>query len=183
MTVLRRLCCAALRRRLARDERGTSVVELALIAPILAVLTMGIIDLSAAFGRRLELTEAANGTMQRVAAMNFDLAENADGSPDFSALKANAAAAAGVSENQVTVTRWLECDGVEQDEDQFNDGCPVEDRPECEVSDPPDDCSQVTARYVEVRVEDSFAPMFSSILARGPDGTIPLSAEAAVRIQ
>ena len=170
-------------RRLAADQRGTSVIELAIVAPVLSLLTMGIVDISNGYARRLELTQAASRSLEQLAADDFSIRENDSGVPDFTGIKADAAAAAGVDAAKVTVTRWLECDGVEQPADKFDDGCPVEDRPECEVSDPPDDCHQVTARYVQVRIDDSFRPMFGTIFSRNADGTFPLWAEAAMRIQ
>ena len=40
---------------LIRDERGTSVIELALLAPILASLVIGMSDLSRAYSAKLQL--------------------------------------------------------------------------------------------------------------------------------
>lgn len=170
-------------RRLAGDERGTSVIELAIVAPVLSLLTMGIVDISNGYARRLELTQAASRALERLAADDFRIPENDAGVPNYTAIKADAAAAAGVNASQVTVVRWLECNGVEQPAANFKNGCPVEDRPECEVSDPPDDCHQVTARYVEIQIDDKFWPMFGTIFSREPDGSFPLWAEAAMRIQ
>lgn len=165
---------------LAADEKGTSIVELAMVAPLLSLVTMGIIDLSTGYGRRLELTEAASRTIEKVAANNFEIPAGSDG-PDYSAIRADAAEGAGVPVSQVTVTRWLECDGVEQP--SFEGTCPPEDRPECDAEVIPQDCLPVMARYIEVRIDDSFRPQFASIVAPGPNGTYPLFAEAAVRIQ
>lgn len=177
-TFVRRLSIA-----LGRDEKGTSVIELAIIAPILSLLTMGIIDLSTGYSRRLELTEAVSRTIEKVAAQDFDIPEGATG-PDFSKLKADAAAGAGVSEDEVTVTRWLECNGVEQDD--FEGTCAKDETtPGCEVVDPDPDlgCTPVMARYVEVRIDTTFDPAFGSVVVPGTDGTVPLFAQAAVRIQ
>jgi len=144
---------------------------------------MGIIDLSTGYSRRLELTEAVSRTLEKVAAQNFDIPEGSTG-PDFSRLKADAAAGAGVDEDDVTITRWLECNGVEQDD--FEGTCEKDETtPGCEVVEPDPDlgCSPVMARYVEVRIDTSFEPAFGSVVAPQADGTFPLYAEAAVRIQ
>lgn len=167
----------------ARDQRGTSVVELALIAPMLAAVTMGIIDLSTGFSRRMEITEAVNRTVEKIAARNFQIPSNATG-PDFTYIKADAAEAGGVPVSAVTVSRWLECNGVEQND--FNGTCPADDsRAECQVSNPNPDlgCAPVMARYIQVRIDTTFKPAFATIFARRSDGTFPVSAEAAVRIQ
>jgi Flp pilus assembly pilin Flp len=172
--------------RLLRDERGTSVIELALLAPVLSLVTMGIIDLSSAYARRMELTEAASRTIEKIAAQDFVIPETkpplAPG-PDYSLIVRDAAEGAGVSEDDVEVTRWLECDGVEQTD--YNGTCPgAQGRPECELSDPPNDCFPVMARYVQVRINDSaYQPYFKAILSPGGDGSYTLHAEAALRVQ
>ena len=152
-------------RRLRADRRGTSVIELAIIAPVLSLVTMGIIDLSNGYARRLELTEAVDGTIERISAGNFEISGTTTGL-DFDAYIADAAAAAKVPEEQVSVAAWRECDGVEQTD--FDGSCPSD---------------QIMARYVQVSIEGSFKPMFATVFAPGPDGTYPLHAEAAVRIQ
>ena len=44
--------------KLAREDRGAAVIELALIAPVLALLIIGVTDISIAYGRKLELEQA-----------------------------------------------------------------------------------------------------------------------------
>ncbi|MGH6658493.1 MAG: TadE/TadG family type IV pilus assembly protein, partial [Sphingomicrobium sp.] len=41
--------------RLARDKRGAAVVEMAMVAPLIATMVVGVVDLSNAFGRKLKL--------------------------------------------------------------------------------------------------------------------------------
>jgi hypothetical protein len=173
---------------LARDERGTSVIELAIIAPLLSLLTMGIVDLSTGFARRLELTEAVDSTMTQVSSGDFKLKTKTDGSFDFSEFRATAAAAAKVDVSAVTAEAWLECDGVPQA--SFEGSCGAGGRrvkPGCEpeIPSPPAEakCFPVEARYLRVRINSSFRPMFASVVAPRADGTYPLVAEAAVRIR
>lgn len=179
---------AARRASLGADERGTSVIEFAFVAPILSLLTMGIIDISTGYSRRMELTQAASRTLERIAVDGFQV-PGESGNPDIEAFKASvkatAAEAAGVTVDKVTPTLWLECDGVEQVpyDERFNGTCEPADAAACETATPPDDCSPVMARYVQVRIEDSFRPMFGAIYAPEADGTYPLWVEAAVRLQ
>ena len=180
--MMRKLLPAAARvRALAGDERGTSVIELAFVAPILSLLTMGIVDLSGAYARRMELTQAASRTLERLAADEFDVPQDANGEPVYTGLQQDAATAAGVPTSKVTVIGWLECDGVEQADGV--ESCPADTSAECSVPTPPADCEPVMARYVQVRIEDSFDPMFGSILSTRADGTYPLWVEAAMRVE
>ena len=186
--MLRRAC-----HRLLRDQRGTSVIELAIVAPVLSLLAMGIIDLSNGFARRLEMIEAVDRTLEKLAAQDFKIptviispataSAPAQTGPSFSALIADAAAAARVPASAVTITRWLECDGVEAA--SFTADCPNRSTAGCNVADPPAslNCRPIIARYVQIRIDSAFRPMFGRIVAPRPDGTYPLSVEAALRIQ
>ncbi|WP_167737474.1 TadE/TadG family type IV pilus assembly protein [Sphingomonas parva] len=173
---------ASFLRRLRGDQRGTSVIELAIIAPVLSLVTMGIIDLSTGYSRRLELTEAVDRTIERISAGDFAIPGDATG-PNYDAFVADAAAAAKVPEEAVSVSAWRECDGIEQSD--FEGTCPKKTKAGCEVETPPDnlDCFQITARYIQVSIDSAFKPMFTSIFAPGPNGAYPLHVEAAVRIQ
>src|SRR6188472_2922118 len=53
-------------RQLARDRSGTATIELALCAPILATMVIGVSDISIAFGKKLELEQAAQRAMEKV---------------------------------------------------------------------------------------------------------------------
>jgi len=171
--------------RLRRHERGTSVIELAIIAPVLSLVTMGIIDLSTAYARRLQLTEAVDTAITQISARDFDIRNDAD-EVDFTAFKQSAAQAAGVEPEEVQVESWLECDGEPTDGDLDDDcggrrygqaGC------EASIASPPPECFPVEAKYVRITINSAFAPMFASVIAPRADGTFPLTAEAAVRIQ
>lgn len=147
---------------LRRDERGASMVEFALFVPILAVMVMGITDVSMGYSRKLTLEQAAYRALERVAVGSVQ--------SDYSYLRAEAAAAAGVPVANVTVDNWLECDGVRQT--SFNGVCPE---------------TQMVSRYVRVAITATYTPSFNyGPLARGfagANGTVPISASASLRIQ
>ena len=151
-----------LARRLGRDERGSSMIEFALFAPILAVMVMGITDVSMGFSRKLTLEQAAYRSLERVAVGSVQ--------SDYTYLRPEAAAAAGVPLANVTVDSWLECDGTRQTD--FNGSCPE---------------TQMISRYVRISITGSFEPTFNyGPLARGlagADGNVPIAASAALRIQ
>jgi Flp pilus assembly protein TadG len=143
---------------LARDERGTSLIEFAFLAPFLAFLTMGIIDLSRGLAERFALQQAVNRGLELVQARPAVAGAKAT-DVDYTYVKTEAAAAAGVKPEQVTLTRWLECDGLEQA--KVTDTC-----------DPDDD----VARYLRVRITKDFKGDFYF-------KTIPMAASGALRTQ
>lgn len=151
---------------LSGDERGTSVVELGLLLPLLTILIVNIVDLSMGVSRRFEIHQAVHRTMELAAAANGFPIDPDSGEYDYSALKLHAAAAAGVEEGDVDLRWWLECDGVEQDEYYM----------QCPAGDP-------SARYLQIRVEAAYAPVFSISAAGLAGDQINMSAESAVRIE
>ncbi len=164
---------ASLVQRLSNDERGVSLVEMGIIAPFLGVLLMGCIDLGRGMSERLELQQAAHRTIELANSRALTAEADMD-DIDWTFLIAEAAAAAGVEQNKVELTNWVECDGVVQEPEVTV--CPVTD-----PSDPP-----MTARYIQLEINGVYDPLFklAHIFPQAnPDGTVPMVAEAAVRIQ
>jgi Flp pilus assembly protein TadG len=142
---------------LARDERGTSLIEFGFLAPFLAMLAMGIIDLSRGLAERFAIQQAVNRSLELVQArpaVGGATATDADYS--FALEEAEEAAGAGAT---VTMTRWLECNGVEQ-------------------ADVTGTCAdgQDTARYLRLRIVKNFQGDFYF-------STIRMTATGAVRTQ
>ena len=52
--------------KLLRDTRATAIIELALIAPIVALTVVGIVDLSNAFTRKLGLEQGAQRAIEKI---------------------------------------------------------------------------------------------------------------------
>ena len=145
-------------RALARDKRGTAVVELAVVAPMIALLTVGIVDMSNGFSRKLKIEQAAQRSIEKI--MNTSASDTIENT-----LAAEAADQADVPLTNVTVTYRLECDGA------------ATDAAECTED-------QVTSQWITVTVVDRYEPLFSRHFAGiSGDGTYHLSATAGVRIQ
>src|SRR5690349_7864100 len=53
-------------RKLFRNERGAAVIELAMVAPVLALMTIGIVDMSNAYSRKLNLEQAAQRAIEKI---------------------------------------------------------------------------------------------------------------------
>lgn len=148
-------------RILAADERGTSLVEMALATPIFAALLTGMVDLSLAYSQKLQLEQAAQRSIERV--MNRQMS-----STSYNTIKTEAADQADVSEEAVTVDFWLECNGTRQTD--YDTSCTT---------------GQIQARYLTVTVEKDFMPVFGTKYFPGAndDGTFTIESEAGIRTQ
>jgi Flp pilus assembly protein TadG len=150
--------------RLRGDERGVSVIELGIVSPFLFFLIMGMTDIARGYAAKLNLEQAAHRALEQVAVGTVQ--------GDYSYLQAEAAAAAGVPEANVTVATWLECDQVAQP--AFDGVCPD---------------GQMVSHYVRVTVTSTFRPSFNystlgrNFLNTASNGTITQTGSAALRVQ
>ena len=163
---------------LIRDERGASIVELALFAPFLGTLLLGLTDLGRALSARHELQRAADQAME-LAMSRVVTADAGGGEVDYSFLRRAAAEAADVPLANVTLTMWRECNGVKQN--VYNQVCPS-------ITEGGQQVAQEVARYVRIRVTSSYVPVFRYgpvALSSAAIVTVPSAsaAEAAVRVQ
>jgi Flp pilus assembly protein TadG len=55
-----------LARRLVADVRGAAVIEMALVAPVLALTVIGIVDMSNAYSRKLALEQGAQRAIEKI---------------------------------------------------------------------------------------------------------------------
>ncbi len=145
---------------LRADERGTSIIEMALAAPFLAALMIGMIDLSRAYSEKLHLEQAAQRAIEKVM-------QNQGSASTTATIRAEAAEAAGVSVTDVKVDAWLECNGTRQAD--YNTSCTS---------------GQTFARFIQVSVQKIYRPMFKMRFAgSNPDGSFTLVATAGIRTQ
>ena len=144
-------------RSLFRDERGTSLIEFGFLVPFLAVLTMGIIDLSRGLAERFAIQQAVARGLELVESRSATGGATAtDADYNFALVEAQAAAGTGAT---VTMTRWLECNGVAT-------GAATATCPD----------GQDSARYLRLRITKNFQGEFYF-------ATIPMTATGAVRTQ
>ena len=126
---------ARLFKKLARSSEGTATIELALMLPIFASMLIGVVDITTAFNRKLEMEQAIQRAIERVMQTTTDYTVEQN-------IKAEAAAAAGINPNDVIVTYTQTCDGV--------------------ITDPATDCptNADAVRYTNVTASTVFTPMF-----------------------
>jgi len=148
--------------RLLRDTRGTSLIEMSFIIPVLVMLGVGASDLAMCYARQLALQQAAARTMEYAIAAGF-------GNVTSSQITTEGTTAAGSGNNvAVASSLWLECDGVVQPTGTAN----------CTGSTSP-------ARFASVTITDTYNWMFEQLVPtwnRQPY-SVPLRGYAEVRIQ
>jgi Flp pilus assembly protein TadG len=155
-------------RRLIGDRRGVAILELALTAPILATLIVGVADVSNGFSRKLALEQAAQRAIEKV------MQTTALTTPTAT-IKAEAVAQAGggLVAGDVDVSYTLYCvsaTGVfvlqaDPDEDKCTTG-------------------NTEARYLEVKITDEYEPLFPlPFPGANAEGNYVVTATAGMRTQ
>jgi len=157
--------------QLRRDERGASILEMALTAPFLAAMVIGMVDISRGYNAKLELEQFAQRAVEKaMQGMQGDESQSI-----FQGLQTETAAAAGVPTNKVEIRYWLECNGVKQNTNVATQAADYEKK--C-----PD--GQVYSRHLNVRIEKKYYPMFETkFLGSNPDGSFDLIGESGLRVQ
>ena len=145
-------------RRIAGDERGLSVVELGLVAPVLALFLAGIIDLSFGLAQRFVMQQAVNETLELLLAHPLE-GDADDDDVDLTYLIDHVTEAADIDEDAVTIERWLQCDAVRMDD--YAATCPG---------------GQDSARYLSLTIEKDFHGEFFV-------GDMMMTASGVMRIQ
>lgn len=149
---------------LAADEGGTSLIEMGFLAPILATLLVGMVDLSSAYSAKLKLVQGAQRAVEKIQRFGIGVT----GKTDADSLKAEAADGAGVAVAKIVVTSWLEC-GTSTTKKAYDGTCAA---------------NEAYARYIEVDAEGTYTPMFSMKWAgANTDGTFTLHGKAGIRVQ
>ena len=153
-----------LRRRvhgLATATDGVALVEMAFIAPVLAVIALGLIDIAFYAADKIKAQQAVN--------RGLEMAMMAGPSVSAADIREQAALQAGVPLDEVTVSSMLECAGVETD---WSATC---------------GSGQETAREFQIDISTVFVPKFIfGTVAKtlmSTDGTIALEVSGVIRIQ
>ena len=155
--------------KLAREQRGAVLIELALAAPLLATMVVGVTDLSIAFGKKLQLEQAAQRAIEKVAQTTGEKTPEdtikTEAVCQYNGTNVNGTCKTSpIDVGDVTVTYTLKCNGA--------------------VTAYSSDCTsgQTELRYIEAEVVDTYEPMFPLHFGTESDGTYHLSATAGVRV-
>lgn len=147
--------------RFVKDDRGAAIMELALVAPIIASLLIGMVDLSRAYSYKLQLEQSAQRAIEKVQQYQTSTST-------YGTLQTEAATAAGVPTSNVTIDYWLECNGTRAA--SYDSVCGG---------------GQTYARWVTVTVVGTFTPMFRSKYypRANADGTFTVQGKTGMRTQ
>jgi Flp pilus assembly protein TadG len=169
-------------RKVFGNERGAAIIELALIAPIFALMTVGIIDISNAYSRKLGLEQGVQRAIEKIQ-QTTGTKTIEDTLKDEVVCQVNGLDSSGncitdkpITTDNVTVTFRLECTNTSDGSVTVKTGV-----------DAADDCDpgQQQAQYISVLVTDKYTPMFKFHFAPidPSDGTYHMSATAGMRTQ
>jgi Flp pilus assembly protein TadG len=157
---------------LRRNERGAAVIELAIAAPILATMLIGVVQLANGYAAKLQLEQVAQREVElwQNSSAGFD-----SSSTSITAYKTEAATAAGVATSAVTIKYWLECDGTSQN---TSTSTMAADFAKVCLS------TQTSARYASIELTKAYSPMFATKWSgANSDGSYTLGAKAILRFR
>jgi len=131
---------------LIREQRGAAIIELAMVAPVLALMTIGVVDLSNGFGRKLRLEQAAQRSIEKVmqttGVLTVEDTIAAEAVCQYNGTNEDGTCkTAPLTTANVTVTHRLECDGT------------LTTNPDCAAN-------EKESRWIQVTVSDDYTPMF-----------------------
>ena len=173
--------------RLLADIRGAAVIEMALVAPVLALGTIGIIDVSNAYSKKLALEQGAQRAIEKI----MNTTENASVESTLATeavCQVNGTTTTGgvttcnstpITTSDVTVTWRLDCTqgGTTTSSSTTTSGTYDTAVNTCRTA------GGTMAGYVSVTVNDKYSPLFPIHFAafNTGDSTYHLSATAGVR--
>lgn len=169
---------------LAADDRGAAIIELAMIAPVLALLTIGMVDMSNAFSRKLQLEQGAHRAIEKIMQTTEDTTVEATLANE-AVCQVNGTNADGTCKTSpitvanVTINYRLECVAADATFTTQLGSDPIAfDALTCPAA------TAKEARYIEVRVDDKYTPLFPVHFAGfNGDGTYHISATAGMRTE
>ena len=160
-------------RSLRADEDGTALIELALVAPVIALLTVGVVDMSNAFSCKLRLEQAGQRAVEKVmqttGVLTVEETIAQEAVCQYNGTNANGTCkAAPLTTDNVVVTHRLECNGVVKVTTPDDDDCPI---------------GQTESRWLQVKIDYDFEPMFALHFAHFSNGKYHVSTIAGMRTE
>ena len=171
-----------LRSRLLRNQRGAAVIEMAMVAPVLALGVIGIVDVSNAYSRKLALEQGAQRAVEKIMNTTDDTTVEATLANEVKCQVNGSTTSGGTttcntSSTQAITVNWrLDCTISGATTTQTTTSASTYDAAVAA-------CAGTKTGYVEVNVTDKYSPLFPIHFAGfdTSDSTYHLSATAGVR--
>lgn len=158
--------------KLWREDRGAAIIELAIVAPVIALMTVGVVDLSNGFGNKLKIEQAAQRSIEKVmqttGITNVETTIANEAICQFNGTNSDGTCkAAPLTAANVTVTHSLYCD---------NGATPIADV-DCPVG-------QTESKWIKVTVWTEYSPLFPlHFTGIDANGKYRLQASAGMRTE
>lgn len=140
--------------KLWREDRGAAIIELAIVAPVIALMTVGVVDLSNGFGTKLKIEQAAQRSVEKVmqttGVTNVESTIATEAICQFNGTLDNGdCKTAPLTADNVTVVHSLYC----KEEDAAEEDAELEADGDCEED-------EVGSRWIKVTVWTEYTPLF-----------------------
>jgi Flp pilus assembly protein TadG len=170
--------------RLLANDRGAAVIEMAMIAPVLALGVIGIVDLSNAYSRKLALEQGVQRAVEKIAnttentSVETTLANEVKCQVNGSTTSGGTTTCNTSATQNITVTWRLDCTTGGTKVSTSTTDPATYDALVAACTSP-----SIKAGYVQVTVTDKYSPMFPIHFAafNTGDSTYHLAATAGVR--
>lgn len=177
-------------RKMFESETGVATIELALIAPILAVMTIGIVDISNAYSRKLALEQGAHRAIEKV--MQTTANDTVEGTLATEAVcQVNGMNSDGtcktspITSSNVTVTWRRECTATgSYTATAGGTTTPATYTTSTDYDADPCPSTATEADYIQVYITDKYTPLFPIHFGssyNSAEGAYDLSASAGMR--
>jgi len=146
--------------KLVDSTAGTAVVETAIVAPVLAVVIMGIVDVADYGAAKLKVQQAIN--------RGLEMAMIGGPSTATTAIQTEVADHADVTSDKVTVTQLQTCNDADT---TWGNSC---------------SSGQELKRFIKIDLVQTYEPQFVGPLASfisNTDGPVSISASGTLRVQ
>ena len=129
-----------------REDRGAAIIELAIVAPVIALMTVGVVDLSNGFSNKLRLEQAAQRSIEKVmqttGVTSVESTIASEAVCQFNGTNSDGTCkSAPITAANVTVTHRLECDGTLSAAEDCGSG-------------------ETESRWVQVEIWSEYEPLF-----------------------
>jgi len=167
---------------LFRNDRGAAVIEMALVAPVFALVTVGIVDVSNAYSKKLALEQGAQRAIEKIMNTTEDATVESTLATEVQCQVNGSTTSGGVTTcntsptQTITVTWRLDCTvGGTTTSQSTTDSATYDGYVTA--------CAGTKAGYVQVTVADKYSPLFPVHFAgfNSGDSTYHLSATAGTR--